>query len=598
MAGEYTINGIYQGGYSTLDPEKYSSYGNLFTGYHVPAAALGAPTKPDTANQIQQVNMLMSQGIIPIEVGAIKPEIFDQIPKQHFKEINRMAKLTGSDISVHAPIVEASGIGEQGYDEGARKIAEQQLINVVERTAPMNDKGGMSITIHGAGAIPGVEYKMTPEGKTEEKIVVVNRDTGKLTTALQEEKKFYPSTKDWDKGTVLTPKDELERLNESEWHNSLSQLIHYKENADKIIADNEAKIMDLIPLMKQGRIKSMKDMNPQQAAAYNHIMNAQTYLEDAQQSISGLFHKAYKLGSDEDKKMLQDVAKEYKDNLKNAGPIVSAQSMAMQKMISQLQTVTPELYQPVEAYAVDKSADTFSNVALQAFKKHKGKAPTINIENMFPGMAFSYGKELNDLVTKSKEQFVKKAVEQGVLSEASARSQADKMIGVTLDVGHLNIARKKGFEKEDILKELNEIAKHVKHVHVTDNFGYSDSHLPPGMGNVPVKEIMERLEKEGKGDVKKVVEAGGWVQHFGTSPFPYMLEAMGSPMFADTVGTGQQPYWNQVQGLYQGYTGGFGMMLPQTNYAMFGAGFSQLPTELGGSAAGGKGSRMSGKPME
>jgi len=41
-------------------------------------------------------------------------------------------------------------------------------------------------------------------------------------------------------------------------------------------------------------------------------------------------------------------------------------------------------------------------------------------------------------------------------------------------------------------------------------------------------------------------------------------------------------------------------MLPQISYETFGAGFSQLPAELGGSRQGnaGQGSRMSGKPME
>ena len=40
------------------------------------------------------------------------------------------------------------------------------------------------------------------------------------------------------------------------------------------------------------------------------------------------------------------------------------------------------------------------------------------------------------------------------------------------------------------------------------------------------------------------------------------------------------------------------MMLPQTNYDLFGAGFSQLPAELGGQRPGGRGGRMSGNPME
>ncbi len=603
MPGKYYINPIYQGGYSTLDPEKYSSYGDLFTGYHVPASAIGAPTKPDTANQIAQVNMLVNQGIIPIEVGVLRPEVFDQIPKQLFKEINRKAKLAGAEISVHAPIIEASGITEQGYDEGMRKTAEEQLKQVVERTSPLNEKGGMIITIHGAGAIPGVEYVKTEKGKKEEKIVVVNRETGKITTVLQEEEKFYPGEEKIK--NVLTPRDELEALNNTEWSNSISQISHYKENADRLIEENFRFIpRELIDKIMQSpekeRAKLMNMLTPTQIQAYNNIFHAQTYLDDVRQSVNSLFNKAYKTAKmDKDKRTLEKLnklAEQYKEELKKAyaspSEFIPQLSNALQNLIAGLSSIQPKLYAPVEEYAIDRSSETFSNVALHAYKKYKDKAPVISIENMFPGMAFSYGKELNDLIIKSKEKFVEKAVSQGIMSESEAKKYADKVIGVTFDMGHLNIMRKKGFEKEDILKEINEIAKHIKHVHVTDNFGYSDSHLPPGMGNVPVKEILEKLEQEGI-EVKKIVEAGGFVQHFGISPFPYALESLGANMFA----TGQEPYWNQKLGLYQGYTGGFGMMLPQANYAMFGAGFSQLPIELGGNVPG-TGSRMSGKPME
>ena len=94
--GDYTIENFYQGGYSSLDSNK--AYSTQFIGYRIKPSELGAPTKPDTANQIQQVKQLLNQGIIPIEVGALSTEIFSQIPKQHFKEIDRLAKLTGEVI--------------------------------------------------------------------------------------------------------------------------------------------------------------------------------------------------------------------------------------------------------------------------------------------------------------------------------------------------------------------------------------------------------------------------------------------------------------------------------------------------------------------
>ncbi len=304
-----------------------------------------------------------------------------------------------------------------------------------------------------------------------------------------------------------------------------------------------------------------------------------------------MFNKAYQLGTEEDKKKLIDVSKSYVKVLKQAKSQLD-ESIAIHKLLDNLKEVQPQIYAPIEEFAVDKSAKTFGNVAFHAFEKHKGKAPTINIENLFPCMAYSHSAELEKLIQKSRQEFVNAAIKKGY-SKSTAESQAEKMIGVTLDVGHLNIARKKGFTEKDILKEVEQIAKYVKHVHLTDNFGYSDSHLPPGMGNVPIKGILEKLEKVGyKG--KKIVEAGGFVQQFGTSPFPVALEAMGSPMF----NYGGQTYWNQASGLHQGYSGGFGEMLPQINYETFGAGFSALPVELGGQRPGAKGSRMSGRPME
>jgi hypothetical protein len=255
----------------------------------------------------------------------------------------------------------------------------------------------------------------------------------------------------------------------------------------------------------------------------------------------------------------------------------------------------PNLYVPIEEFAMKHSTNTFANVAWDAYEqayKKKKPAPIISIENLYPGMAFSSGKEMDSLITETRKKFVEKAKSEG-MSESNAKKTAEKMIGMTLDVGHLNIYKKKGFKDEDLIKELKEMSKHVKHVHLTDNFGYTDSHLPPGMGNVPTKEMLEELEKKGfKG--RKIVEAGGFVQHFQTSPFPYALESLGSPVYSMHMA----PYWNQINNLYGGYFGGYGMFLPSINYETFGAGFSQLPSELGGQRGGAQGSRMSGKPME
>jgi hypothetical protein len=56
------------------------------------------------------------------------------------------------------------------------------------------------------------------------------------------------------------------------------------------------------------------------------------------------------------------------------------------------------------------------------------------------------------------------------------------------------------------------------------------------------------------------------------------------------------PYWNQTPVMNSSYFSGYGMMLPEQHFSMYGAGFSTLPVELGGQMSGR--SRMSGNPME
>ena len=196
------------------------------------------------------------------------------------------------------------------------------------------------------------------------------------------------------------------------------------------------------------------------------------------------------------------------------------------------------------------------------------------------------------MVEMARSQFVKRAVEKGI-SKSDAEGKAEKLIGATWDLGHINQLRKFGFSGEDIIKEAEKIKPYVKHIHLSDNFGSENTELPPGMGNVDFKEVMEKLGKKGK-DAKKIVEAFHWVQSQKSSPFDVSLQALGSPLYGQNMGV----YWNQIAGMQPGYFGGYGMMLPQINYETFGAGFSNLPQELGGQRPGGQGGRMSGRPME
>lgn len=170
------------------------------------------------------------------------------------------------------------------------------------------------------------------------------------------------------------------------------------------------------------------------------------------------------------------------------------------------------------------------------------------------------------------------------------KKQAEKLIGATWDVGHINMIRAHGYSAEDVVKESKKIAPYVKHVHLSDNFGLEHTELPMGMGNVPMAKILKLSKNFQK--AKKVIETGQWYQHFQKSPLTEVFRAFGSPIYAMQMG----PSWSQTYGTMGGYFSGYGQTLPEQHFNMYGTGFSGLPTELGGQMSGQN--RLTGKPME
>jgi hypothetical protein len=349
-----------------------------------------------------------------------------------------------------------------------------------------------------------------------------------------------------------------------------------------------------------------KEISDQERAQFGKIHSAHEFVEQANLAARSLFSKAYELAKeDNDEKKLKVLTKiseiygqnmgiedgKIKDPEKYRNP--KSQSQALQLLTKQLEEVPQKTFVKLEEFATDKTTKTFGNATFETYKKLKGKnVPILVLENPPAGQALSTGKDVKNVVKGSRKQFVKRAMDEG-MSKGKAEKEAEKLIGATLDVGHINMLRKYGYEEKDIIKEAGEVASLIKHVHLSDNFGFEHTELPMGMGNVPLKEIMKKLGKKGY-DAPKIIEAAGWWQHFKTPPFQETLQAIGSPIY----GMKMAPYWSQTNELQESYFGGYGNMLPQINYQTFGAGFSQLPQELGGASPGAQGSRMSGNQMQ
>lgn len=596
MSENYIIEDLYQGGYSSLNP---NHEGELFTGYRTNVGTIGLSTDPRTANILKEVSDKLAPGEKVVELSLIQPEILEAIPKQHLKEINRLSKLTGVDITMHGPLIDASGMTQQGFDDQQREIAERKILQAIEKGHEINPKGNVPVTFHTANQLPGARYSRTKEGEEIEMMPVVNQETGQI-TAVKKEVKHYPIMVDQkggripiEKGEVLDVNRQLNIMNNSEWNNSLQQLIIPKEHADRILAETYPLTGDIIQKIQSGEINPT-NLTPTQRQVFSRFQNANEQLRDIHSHLNVLFNKAYKYGTDNEKKYLKKIADDFGKAISTgeAQTDPGIQSKAIQYLMENLREVRPQIYKSAEGYALEKSKETFGNAAWSSYKKFGSKSPIISIENPPAGFGLSRGEDLKNMVEGARKKFVENAGKEG-MSESAAKREAEKLIGVTWDVGHINQLRQFGFTSEDIIKEAGKVAPLVKHIHLSDNFGMENVELPMGMGNVDLKEVMEKLGKKGE-KARKIVEAAHWWQHQQTSPVGITLEALGSPIYSMHM----SPYWNQAAGFQEGYFGGYGAMLPTINYETFGAGFSNLPAELGGQRAGGAGGRMSGRPME
>ena len=579
---------------------------SLFTGAQLNQSQLGASTGVQSANQITEVSNFFNQGMKTAEVSTINQEVFDMIPEQHFKEINRLTKLTNTDVTLHAPIIEPSGFTQQGWSEMNREAAEKQFADTLIRGKKLSPDKPMPITVHASSQIPATETmpvsafkesEITPMDKAymeatgvkeiPTQMVAANQETGQLRPLTRKE---MMSPRRGAEKQMQTPMESLHSLNATEWSHQLSQLALNKKQADELARQAMPVFQAIAEKQQKGEALTEQDQAMAMQAKAD-MSKSKMFLEDVELSFRSAYEQAAKYGNNETKKVLGKISEQWQKLGKKNAPseLLDNSLIALQEVTDA--TGAPQMYVPVEEFAIDKSSETFANAAFTAYKKLGDKAPIVSIENPPYGGAFGNARDLKNLIEESRAKLAKKIEKDKGLKAEAAKQIASTMIGATWDTSHNSMMRAKGFEKNELVKQAEIIAPYVKHVHLNDNFGFSHTDLPPGMGDVPFDKIMEKLKKKGyKG--KAIFEGGNFFQHFKTAPHGMVLEAMGSPMYSSVAG----PTWSQTYGTMGAYSGGYGPFLPQQHFSTYGSGFSGLPQELGGQVGGGQ-SRMSGTPM-
>lgn len=614
---------FYDGSGGIIKPDYGNPIGSAYSGQ------IAVPADPRNANQIKAVTERINLGTKAIEVGMLFPDRVESIPNQHLDEINRLRKLTGVDLTVHGPLIEPTGYNREAgrWSPEQRVFAERQILSAVERAQKVkNEKGeNVIVTIHSSNGMIEPETKMIVEENGEKKEVtmalgVIDERTGNIGSIPLPHKNYLT-------GEEPSVEESLNEINRRQWLEPLRDLSIGADRAS-ISRLNEQfgggeegekrkKIAnEIMAAKKDGTYDKMmeKYSGEEQRKVVQHIesviMNdydrANAWARNAYNGLQELYNKAYDAAKRENdqesqnklnelKENMKDVVEKYKNNPAEVDPYELTN--AINKGLRVLEEVkVPQSYRPIREFAIDKSAETFGNVAFKVYEKFGTDAPIISIENPPAGSGLNRAEDLKAVVEASRKKLATQLVEKQGLSEYEAKEQAEKLIGATWDVGHINMIRRFGYGKEDVVSETATIAPYVKHVHLSDNFGLEHTEIPMGMGNVGMKEHLAELKKA-HGDklkeLKMVSETGNWFEPFGTVPFVETLQAFGSPIY----GMHMSPSWSQsvARGPIP-YSSGYGNTLPDVHFQTYGAGFSMLPQELGGQMSGR--SRMSGNPMD
>ncbi len=257
---------------------------------------------------------------------------------------------------------------------------------------------------------------------------------------------------------------------------------------------------------------------------------------------------------------------------------------------------------PYDSIIPKLAAEGIAKAAMFSYKNTESK-PVILVENpMSPEMSLSNPAETAEAVKIAREEFAKNLQEQNHVSQREAQRISSELIGINLDVGHLNVFKsyinpKTGqlYSDKDIVEMAKSASDYLKRYHLNDNMGNKDSHLPLGQGTAPIKEVYDAMMDKGL-DVPAIMEVFGGLGGLEAGTVQ-SLQYMGAPLYGNLPYVSLPSYLGQpyssIVGDYSSYSN-LGLKQDMFSYG----GFSNIFPSVGGGYMDNKGnSSFSGAPV-
>jgi hypothetical protein len=549
--------------------------------------ALGISTPP-FEDQLAALKVRIRQGVTGVELGftgagkgnmAGKQTTPEMYGKEEREAIRELAKINRVQLSTHATVgvMGLAGMGEGGF---SRQQA-QQTLHEIEKAidfAADTAQGGAVVVHTGEWIRPvssaGKEFQGYPHEADKATIYLADEKTGKMMAINKEDIVWEPVKKngkveykeedgiqriqlaprtfkqivDEEKG-LSSYKPEDKKTDEELFisHHFANQRIEAEAHARRWALDAEQSKNEMDRLKaEQDALMLMSDSDfEQEKARIAHKAGMRP--EDLPEN----FNKNMRIAALEKQKQHAKQAFLWTDD---AAKSYGAQAKEIERRTTELKSM--------EHVGLVRSAETLSRAAMFAYQetqdKHLEKPLFVAPEAWQPEHWGSHPIEMQKLIEAGREQMAKELVGSRGMSQEEAKKVASQHIKATFDVGHAYTWRKFFEPKEGesmqetdkrfnkwLLKSVGDLAKQgiIGHVHLSDNFGYHDEHLTPGMGKAPIKEFMEEMKKAGVDVGKAIVEPA----HQDIRALHGAMGHLGSPVY----GLGK---WSDVEQSYFGKT--------------------------------------------
>ncbi|MCL4399264.1 sugar phosphate isomerase/epimerase [Candidatus Parvarchaeota archaeon] len=540
-------------------------------------AALGVSIGSN--NQIEEFAKILRSGARMVEInlasmygmGGDRGTAPSKIGKAEREAIGHLAQATDVDISTHASWgINFAGINPQNgqKDPAYSNMAQQEVkaaIEFTDQVSKATKKENTPIIFHASFDNFG------------------NPDKTKMLVAYdQEEEKVIP----------IGPQ-KFSNIDENSFKEIYGEKLY--NDLKKINGISSSDDKKSVVLSPQAAFEFQKEaLRLEISKKKSDIFWRESYIESSKREIANRMIEAAASNDVKKMKELETEAASLDQSLKD---------IKIEKKTTELQEANiDKRFVPYEEKAPYLAAEGIKNAALTSFKTET--KPMILVENpMTPDMSLSNPEDTAKAVAEARRLFAQELMSKEHMSKSEAERLSKELIGINLDVGHVNTFKSyinpmtgQYYNDKDIVEMSKKAKDYIKRYHLADNMGDVDAHLPLGEGNAPVKEIYEQLRKAG-------VEAPAIMEVFGgtggiEAGGVISMEYMGAPIYEGEPFRSMPSYsatpYSSLVGDYSSYSD-IGL---RNDFLAYG-GFSGIMPALGGGYMDNKkrGEGFSGMPM-